>query len=88
MCRAGRRANDIESVDNEPQKIRGLKLGQLVLVNSNEISDWLYTDGKLVGGYTVRAHIMSFLLGGSIPAFPAEQTTCAVIRLPGFSGCR
>jgi uncharacterized protein YegJ (DUF2314 family) len=26
-------------------------------VNTNEISDWLYIDsGKLVGGYTVRAH--------------------------------
>ena len=44
-------------VDNKPEKIRGLKLGQLVSVNPNEISDWLYVDnGKLVGGYTVRAH--------------------------------
>jgi uncharacterized protein YegJ (DUF2314 family) len=44
-------------VDNQPRKIRGLKLGQLVSVNPNEISDWLYVDnGKLVGGYTVRAH--------------------------------
>jgi uncharacterized protein YegJ (DUF2314 family) len=42
-------------VDNEPRKIKGLKLGQLVSVNPNEISDWLYIDnGKLVGGYTVR----------------------------------
>jgi uncharacterized protein YegJ (DUF2314 family) len=44
-------------VDNRPRKIRGLKLGQLVSVNPNEISDWLYVDnGNLVGGYTVRAH--------------------------------
>jgi uncharacterized protein YegJ (DUF2314 family) len=44
-------------VDNRPRKISGLKLGQLVSVNPNEISDWLYVDnGKLVGGYTVRAH--------------------------------
>jgi uncharacterized protein YegJ (DUF2314 family) len=44
-------------VDNQPRKIRDLKLGQLVSVNPNEISDWLYVDnGKLVGGYTVRAH--------------------------------
>jgi uncharacterized protein YegJ (DUF2314 family) len=44
-------------IDNKPEKIRGLKLGQLVSVNPNEISDWLYVDnGKLVGGYTVRAH--------------------------------
>jgi uncharacterized protein YegJ (DUF2314 family) len=44
-------------VDNRPRKIRELKLGQLVSVNPNEISDWLYVDnGKLVGGYTVRVH--------------------------------
>jgi uncharacterized protein YegJ (DUF2314 family) len=44
-------------LDNQPRKIRGLKLGQLVSVNPDEISDWLYVDnGKLVGGYTVRAH--------------------------------
>ena len=42
-------------VDNQPRKIRGLKLGQLVSVNPNEISDWMYVDkGKLIGGYTVR----------------------------------
>lgn len=44
-------------VDNKPQKIHGLKLGQVVSVDPNQISDWLYVDnGKLVGGYTVRAH--------------------------------
>ncbi len=44
-------------VDNTPRKIRGLKVGQLVSVNPNEISDWVYIDnGKLVGGYTIRAH--------------------------------
>jgi uncharacterized protein YegJ (DUF2314 family) len=44
-------------VDNRPQKIRGVKIGQLVSVNPNEISDWVYIDnGKLVGGYTIRAH--------------------------------
>src|SRR6266481_8418995 len=42
-------------IDNQPRKIQGLKLGQLVSINRNEISDWLYVDhGKLVGGYTVR----------------------------------
>jgi uncharacterized protein YegJ (DUF2314 family) len=42
-------------VDNQPRKIQRLKLGQLVSVKPNEISDWLYIDhGKLVGGYTVR----------------------------------
>src|ERR1700746_580106 len=29
-------------VDNTPRKIRGLKVGQLVSVNPNEISDWVY----------------------------------------------
>ena len=44
-------------VDNKPQKIHGLKLGQVVSVDPNQISDWLYVDnGNLVGGYTVRAH--------------------------------
>src|SRR5258707_2264924 len=42
-------------VDNQPRKIQGLKLGQVVSVDPKEISDWLYIDhGKLVGGYTVR----------------------------------
>jgi uncharacterized protein YegJ (DUF2314 family) len=44
-------------VDNAPRRIHGLKVGQLVSVNPNEISDWVYLDnGKLVGGYTIRAH--------------------------------
>jgi uncharacterized protein YegJ (DUF2314 family) len=44
-------------VDNQPRKIHGPKLGQLVSVNPNEISDWMYVDkGKLIGGYTVRVH--------------------------------
>lgn len=44
-------------VDNAPMKIHRLKLGQVVSVNPDEISDWAYVDnGKLVGGYTIRAH--------------------------------
>jgi uncharacterized protein YegJ (DUF2314 family) len=44
-------------VDNVPEKINGLKLGQVVSVNPDEISDWVYiNNGKLVGGYTIRAH--------------------------------
>ena len=44
-------------VDNAPTKIHGLKMGQVVSVNPDEISDWAYVDnGKLVGGYTIRAH--------------------------------
>lgn len=42
-------------IDNQPHKIQGLKLGQVVSVDPKEISDWLYIDhGNLVGGYTVR----------------------------------
>jgi uncharacterized protein YegJ (DUF2314 family) len=42
-------------VDNTPRKIRGLKVGQLVSLNPNEVSDWVFIDnGKLVGGYTIR----------------------------------
>jgi uncharacterized protein YegJ (DUF2314 family) len=44
-------------IDNRPKNIPGLKVGQLVSVNPNEISDWLYIDnGNLVGGYTIRVH--------------------------------
>jgi uncharacterized protein YegJ (DUF2314 family) len=42
-------------VDNHPKKIKGLKFGDRVSVNPNEISDWAFVDnGKLVGGYTIR----------------------------------
>jgi uncharacterized protein YegJ (DUF2314 family) len=44
-------------VDNAPMKIHGVKMGQVVSVDPDEISDWAYVDnGKLVGGYTIRAH--------------------------------
>ncbi|HWB61242.1 MAG TPA: DUF2314 domain-containing protein [Chthoniobacteraceae bacterium] len=43
------------NVDNHPKFIKGLKFGQHVSVNPDEISDWAYIDnGQLVGGYTVR----------------------------------
>jgi uncharacterized protein YegJ (DUF2314 family) len=42
-------------VDNRPRKITGLKFGDRVSVNPEEISDWAFVDnGKLVGGYTIR----------------------------------
>ena len=42
-------------IDNEPRKIHGPKMGELVSVDPNEISDWMYIDkGRLVGGYTIR----------------------------------
>jgi uncharacterized protein YegJ (DUF2314 family) len=42
-------------VDNQPHQIKGLKMGDRVSVNPNEISDWAYVDkGRLIGGYTIR----------------------------------
>lgn len=42
-------------VDNRPRKITGLKMGDRVSVDPNEISDWAYVEnGRLVGGYTIR----------------------------------
>jgi uncharacterized protein YegJ (DUF2314 family) len=44
-------------VDNAPRKVRRLQEGQVCSVNPDEITDWLFIDnGKLVGGFTVRAH--------------------------------
>jgi len=43
-------------VDNRPHFIKGLKYGDRVSVNPDEISDWAYLDHKrLVGGYTIKA---------------------------------
>ncbi len=43
-------------VQNEAQLIGNIRLGQRVVVAKSEISDWMYIDnGKLVGGFTVRA---------------------------------
>lgn len=42
-------------VDNVPRKIKGLKMGDRVSVNPNEISDWAFVEnGRLIGGYTIR----------------------------------
>jgi uncharacterized protein YegJ (DUF2314 family) len=46
-------------IDNKPRKIKGLKLGDRVSVNANEISDWAFLDnGRLIGGYTIRVLYM------------------------------
>jgi uncharacterized protein YegJ (DUF2314 family) len=46
-------------VDNQPRKIKGLKFGQRVSVNPNEISDWAFIqNGRLIGGYTIRVLYM------------------------------
>ena len=42
-------------VDNKPNKIPGLKIGDRHSVNPDEVTDWSYVEnGKLVGGYTIR----------------------------------
>ena len=42
-------------VDNKPREIIGLKMGDRVSVNPNEITDWAFVDnGVLVGGRTIR----------------------------------
>jgi uncharacterized protein YegJ (DUF2314 family) len=55
-------------VDNEPRKIKGVQMGQVVTVDPKDITDWLYLEnGNLVGGYTVRVHY-----NGLSPAQKAE----------------
>ena len=43
------------TIANDAEETQQVKLGQKVLVKTNEISDWKYEDGKkLIGGYTIR----------------------------------
>lgn len=43
-------------VNNDPEKVSNVKLGQEASVAPEDISDWMYVEnGKLVGGYTIRA---------------------------------
>lgn len=43
-------------INNDPEKVKGVKLGQIVEVPKDQISDWMYVEGKkLTGGYTFRA---------------------------------
>jgi uncharacterized protein YegJ (DUF2314 family) len=43
------------TVNNEPEKVKTVRLGQKVTVAPSEISDWMYVENrKLVGGYTLR----------------------------------
>jgi uncharacterized protein YegJ (DUF2314 family) len=43
------------AVNNEPEKVKAVKLGQKVTVARDKISDWMYVEnGKLVGGETLR----------------------------------
>ena len=43
------------NVDNKPKDITGVKMGDRVSVNPNEISDWAFVDnGMLMGGRTIK----------------------------------
>jgi uncharacterized protein YegJ (DUF2314 family) len=43
------------TVNNEPEKVKNVKLGQRVTVEPSKISDWMYVENrKLVGGQTLR----------------------------------
>jgi uncharacterized protein YegJ (DUF2314 family) len=65
-------------VDNRPVNIPGLKLGDKVSVNPNEVSDWLYVhNGQLVGGYTVRV-----LMTELSPAEKADFLKRAQFQVP------
>jgi uncharacterized protein YegJ (DUF2314 family) len=42
-------------VNNEPQDVKNVKLGDKVIIQPADVSDWMYVDdGRLVGGYTLR----------------------------------
>jgi uncharacterized protein YegJ (DUF2314 family) len=44
------------TVQNDPANVANVKLGQAASIEPSKISDWMYVEnGKLVGGYTVRA---------------------------------
>jgi len=43
------------TLNNNPEKLKNVKMGHKASVEPAEIADWMYVqDGKLVGGYTVR----------------------------------
>ncbi len=43
-------------IDNDPNDVKGIVLGQRVSIQKSEISDWLYMQsGRMYGNYTLRA---------------------------------
>jgi len=43
------------TIDNDPELVKNVKMGQAINVKKEEIFDWLYMkDGKMYGNYTVR----------------------------------
>ncbi len=44
------------TINNDPDIVKNVKLGDRIAVNEPDISDWLYLrNGKMVGNYTLRA---------------------------------
>lgn len=42
-------------IDNDPQFVTHVRLGDRVMIDPGSISDWVYADeGRLVGGFTLR----------------------------------
>lgn len=42
-------------IDNLPEKIKSVKLGDTVEIDKNDVSDWMYIkNSELHGGYTIR----------------------------------
>ena len=42
-------------INNDPELVKNVKIGQSITVEPKQISDWMYINqGKLVGGTTVR----------------------------------
>jgi uncharacterized protein YegJ (DUF2314 family) len=38
-----------------PEKVDRLKLGDLIFIDKDSVSDWMYIqNGKLIGGYTIK----------------------------------
>lgn len=52
------------TINNDPETVKSIKLGQRVEVPEADISDWLYfREGKMVGNYTVRVLFKSMTPG-------------------------
>ena len=42
-------------IDNKPRDVKNIDLGERVIVQPQEVTDWMFLkDGKLMGGYTTR----------------------------------
>ena len=65
------------TINNEPEAVRNVKLGQKVTVSPANLSDWLYLENrKLVGGQTLRV-----LRDGLSPAEQAEFDKSVPFRI-------